>query len=69
MPKTKNTKRYIMKVKALNVRKGPSLDSEIIGVIRDLGAKKEITSKRGHFGKLAHEPGWICLDFAELSEQ
>lgn len=57
--------KYKIKSKALNIRKKNSLDSEVIGIIRDPGCIVEISSTRSGFGKLAGREGWICLDYAE----
>lgn len=49
---------------ALRIRKAPSFNCDILGIIRDKGTY-EITVKRKGFGKLANQAGWICLDFTE----
>ena len=56
---------YKIKSKALNIRKKNSLESEVIGVIRDPGCVVKISAVRSGFGKLADREGWICLDYAE----
>lgn len=58
-------KEYRIKSKALNIRKKNSLDSEVIGVIRDPGCVVKISATRSGFGKLADREGWICLEYAE----
>lgn len=56
--------KYRITSKALNIRKKNSLDSESIGVIRELGKVVEISVTRNGFGKLVGCDGWICLDYA-----
>ena len=58
-------KKYIIKSKALNVRKKNSFDSDVLEVIREPGKIVEVSVTRNGFGKLAGSDGWICLDFAE----
>ncbi len=58
-------KKYKIKSKALNIRKKNSLDSDVIGVIREPGKVVEVSATRNGFGKLAGSDGWICLEFAE----
>lgn len=56
--------KYKITSKALNIRKKNSLESEVLGVIREPGKVVEISAIRNGFGKLAGREGWICLDFA-----
>lgn len=58
--------KYKITSKALNVRKKSSLDSEVLGVIREPGKIVDISVKRNGFGKLAGVDGWICLDYAVM---
>ena len=56
--------KYKITSKALNIRKKNSLESEVIGIIREPGKVVEISATRSGFGKLAGCEGWICLEFA-----
>lgn len=46
----------------LNIRRGPSLNDSIVGVITGKGAYT-IVQVSGNFGKLKSGAGWICLDY------
>lgn len=59
------TKKYKITSKALNIRKKNSIESDILGVIREPGLIVEVTVVRNGFGKLADRDGWICLNYAE----
>ncbi len=48
----------------LNIRKGPSLDSDKTGRFIEKGSF-EITEEKNGFGKLADGRGWICLKFTK----
>lgn len=51
-------------VDALNIRKGPSADTGLNGVIRDRGSYT-IVEQSGNWGKLKSGAGWICLDYTK----
>ena len=51
-------------VDALNIRKGPSAETDLIGVIRDRGLYT-IVDQSKNWGKLKSNAGWICLDYTE----
>jgi SH3-like domain-containing protein len=57
-------KPYIVRVNvdALNIRKGPSTNYAIVGVIRDKGAYT-IIEENGTWGKLKSGAGWISLNY------
>ena len=57
---------YIVRVTvdALNIRKGPSADTGLNGVIRDRGSYT-IVEQSGNWGKLKSGAGWICLDYTQ----
>lgn len=59
-------KPYIVKVTvdALNIRKGPSAETGLNGVIRDRGSYT-IVEQSGNWGKLKSGAGWICLDYTK----
>ena len=59
------TSKYKITSRALNIRKKNSLDSEVLGIIREEGKVVEISATRNGFGKLAGREGWICLEFAD----
>ena len=56
--------KYKITSKALNIRRKSTLDSDVLGVIRELGKVVDISAKRNGFGKLAGCDGWICLKYA-----
>ena len=51
-------------VDALNIRKGPSAETDLTGVIRDRGLYTIIDQSK-NWGKLKSNAGWICLDYTE----
>lgn len=56
---------YLVKVNyALNVRKGPSYDADIVGTIVDYGVYTIVEEENG-WGKLKSGFGWIKLEFTE----
>lgn len=57
---------YLVKVvcAALRIRKEPSTNSKITGVIRDRGVYTIIEEKNG-WGKLKSGAGWICLEYTK----
>ena len=59
-------KPYTVKVAvdALNIRKGPSAETGLNGVIRDRGSYT-IVEQSGNWGKLKSGAGWICLDYTK----
>lgn len=61
-----NTSVYRIKVviDVLNIRKGPSTSSAIVGQIKDRGVYTIVETK-GSWGKLKSGAGWICLDYTE----
>ena len=63
--KSGNELPYLVKVNyALNVRKGPSYDADIVGTITDYGVYTIVDEKDG-WGKLKSGFGWIKLEFTE----
>lgn len=58
-PKTYQVK---VDVAALNYRKGPSTNHEVVGVIRDKGIYTIVEEKNG-WGRLKSGAGWICLQY------
>lgn len=57
---------YMVKVlcSALRIRKEPSVNSKIAGVIRDKGTYTIVEEKDG-WGKLKSGAGWICLEWTK----
>jgi hypothetical protein len=45
----------------LNIRKGPSTDYDIVGVIKDHGTYTIVEVQNGHWGKLKSGAGWISI--------
>ncbi len=62
--KPKRNKRVRVEIDNLNIRKGPSLDSDKTGRFIEKGSF-EITEEKNGFGKLADGRGWICLKFTK----
>lgn len=66
IPATSETKPYIVKVtvNALNIRKGPGTNYDIVGCIRDHGVYTIVEEQDG-WGCLKSGKGWICLTYTE----
>lgn len=62
---------YLVKIKAnaLNIREKATIDSKLVGQIRDHGIYTIVAEKEGKgaskWGKLKSGAGWISLDYAE----
>lgn len=61
----KTTKKVRVSVPLLNVRKEPTITSEVLRVV-EKGAEFVINAHVYGFGKLANEGGYVHLDFVEL---
>lgn len=67
-----NFKSYLAKVtaSALNIRKGPGTNNDIVGCIRDRGTYTIVAESSGNgskkgWGKLKSGAGWISLDYVK----
>lgn len=62
---------YLFKVKItdpeLNIRKGPGVSYEVVGVISDFGTYR-ITETKGDWGKLYSGAGWINLKYTTYTD-
>lgn len=66
-----NNSPYLIKVTAslLNIRKGPSVNTSVVGTIKDKGVYTIVQEKNGQgaskWGKLKSGAGWISLDYVK----
>lgn len=58
---TYKTGLYKVITNELNIRKGPSTDYNIVGVIKDNGTYTIVEIQNGHWGKLKSGVGWISI--------
>ena len=58
---TYKTGLYKVITNELNIRKGPSTDYDIVGVIKNNGTYTIVEVQNGHWGKLKSGAGWISI--------
>ena len=61
-----STSSHLVKIntEALNIRKGPGTNYNVVGCIRDMGVYT-IVAEDGGWGKLKSGAGWICLSYTQ----